>query len=308
MDSVLIGNAAAITVSFFWAFCSILFTAAGKRVGALSVNSVRILMAIGLLGAVHIAVFGLARPDANGTQWAYMGASGVIGLALGDLLYFSCLVVMGPRRGVLLMATNPIFSVIAAYLFLGESLGIWALVGIAVTLAGVFWVIAEREEDGQEDAIAPRAKTYGILLGIGGSACQGIGLVLSKYGMENAAADPASPLSPLSATLMRMVVAGLAVWVGLLVAGKCATVLGSLSDRRATGATFGGAIFGPFLGVWLSMVAISYTYTGVAATLMSLMPVIVIPIVWVLYRQKTSWRGFLGAVVAIAGVAILFLM
>jgi drug/metabolite transporter (DMT)-like permease len=83
--------------------------------------------------------------------------------------------------------------------------------------------------------------------------------------------------------------------------------LESSKDKKGIIGTFGGAVTGPFLGVWLSMVAVTYTKAGVAATLMSLMPVLIIPVVWILFRQKTSGRGILGAGIAFIGVAILFL-
>ena len=181
------------------------------------------------------------------------------------------------------------------------------VVGIAVTLAGVAWVILEKENAGSEPVVRGRTKVYGILLGLGGAVGQGVGLAISKYGITRAAADPNFPLNPLSATLMRMLVAAVFLWIMIALAGKAPGVFRSFRDRKAMGQTLGGASMGPFMGVWLSMVAITYTYTGVAATLMSLMPVIVIPVIWILYRQRTSWRGLAGAAVAVAGVAILFM-
>jgi drug/metabolite transporter (DMT)-like permease len=74
------------------------------------------------------------------------------------------------------------------------------------------------------------------------------------------------------------------------------------------GHTAAAAFIGPFLGVTLSMVAVTYTETGIAQTLMSLMPVLIIPLVWIVHKQRTSWRGMLGAVIAVIGVAILFLI
>jgi len=307
MESHFIGEAAAISVSLLWTSCSLLFAFAGKRVGVLSVNALRIVMAVGLLCIAHIVVLGTLIPSANGSQWLYMGLSGVIGLSIGDFCYFGSLVMLGPRRGVLLMATNPIFATVTAMFLLNEVPNWVKLLGIGVTVAGVLWVIMESEEKSREKAIDRKAKTYGVLLGIGGSVGQGVGLVLSKYGMNNAASDQASPLNPLTATLMRMVVAAVFFWAVILLMRKAPEVFRAFGDRKAVGSMFSGAIFGPFLGVWLSMVAITYTLTGVAATLMSLMPLTIIPIMWGLYGQRTSWRGFLGAVIAIAGIALLFL-
>ncbi len=308
MDSPLIGETAAVIVSLFWTLCSILFTVAGRRAGVLSLNAIRIVMAIPLLCSAHIIVFGTVLPSANSPQWFYLGLSGVIGLTLGDLGYFGSLVILGPRRGVLLISTYPVFSSIVGFLMLSEVLDVWAIAGIAVTISGVIWVILESEESGNEQVLDTKTKAHGVLLGLGGSVCQGVGLVISKYGMFNVADDPGSHLNPLSATLIRMIVAAIAMWIVVLLLRRHIEVLRTSKDRKAIGAMFGGAVFGPFLGVWLSMVAITYTYTGVAATLMSLMPVMVIPIVWMIYGQRTSWRGFVGAAVAVVGIAILFIM
>jgi drug/metabolite transporter (DMT)-like permease len=148
----------------------------------------------------------------------------------------------------------------------------------------------------------------GVLLGLGGAAGQGIGMVISKYGIVVAADDPEVPLNPLSATLIRMLAAAIFIWICIIIVGKLPKVVGSIKDTKGMKATFGGAIFGPFLGVWLSMVAVTYALAGVAQTLMSLMPVMVILYVWVLYKQKSSARGIIGAIIAIIGVAILFVL
>lgn len=106
---------------------------------------------------------------------------------------------------------------------------------------------------------------------------------------------------------MRMMLGALFVWVSVIVTRKLPELREALKNRRGIEYTAAGAFVGPFLGVTLSMVAVAYTQAGVAQTLMSLMPVLIIPVVWVLYRQKTSWQGILGAVIAVFGVAILFL-
>jgi drug/metabolite transporter (DMT)-like permease len=308
MATELIGETSAIVVSFLWTTCSILFAYAGKRIGALSVNAIRIIMALGMLGAAHILIFGTIIPDANRSQWIYMSLSGVVGLAIGDFGYFGTLVILGPRRGTLIMSLNPIFSVIAGYYVLTEMLDIWTFVGIAITLAGVTWVILERENKSSEDPITKKEKLLGVTFGMIGAIGQGVGLVIAKYGMIDVANNPDVPLNPLSSTLIRMIAGTIVVWLFIIVIGKFPKLINDFKDTKAVKATFGGAFFGPFLGVWLSMVAVMYAFAGVAATLMSLMPVIVIPVIWVLYKQKTSWRGFIGAVVAIAGVAMLFLL
>lgn len=306
--SHLIGETAAVCTSILWTVTSIFFASASRRIGALSVNAYRILVAVLLLGGTHIFALGTIVPSANNSQWFYLGLSGIIGLALGDFGYFSSLALIGPRRGVLLMSTAPIFSSLFAYLILDELLGLWAITGIAITLAGVCVVILEKEEESSEVSLPKRQKTLGLLFGLGGSMGQGIGLVISKYGMITVADDPSAPLNPLSATLIRMLAATFSIWLFVIITNRLSKVAHASKDRKGMTRTMGGATTGPFLGVWLSMVAVTYTVAGVAATLMSLMPVMIIPVIWILYKQKTSWRGILGATIAVIGVAILFLM
>ena len=301
-----IGETAAIMTSVMWTMSSIFFAAAGKKIGSIAVNSIRIVIAIPLLCVVLFATTRTIFPVASQAQWFYMSLSGVIGLALGDFAYFAALVMLGPRRGVLVMAMAPIFTAFSAYFIMGELLNALAILGVSLTLSGVFVAIMEREGASDDQPLTKKQKTLGIALGIGGAVGQGVGYALSRYGMVGI--DPSHPLDPLPATLIRVLVATATIWFIVAVWGKLPDVAKGTKDRRALQLTFGGAFVGPFMGVWLSMIAAANTVAGIAATLMSLMPIMVIPVVWVLYKQKTSWRGIVGACVAVIGVAILFMV
>jgi drug/metabolite transporter (DMT)-like permease len=187
---------------------------------------------------------------------------------------------------------------------LGEPLSPLAMFGIAVTLSGIIVVILEKEEKSEENLAAKNRKTLGVFFGLISAMGQGFGVVLSKKGMYfgvNAA------MNPVSVALIRMLLAGVFVWTCAVFAGKLPTLHRAVKDKEGIKYTAAGAVVGPFLGMTLSMVAVADTQTGIAQTLMSLTPVIIIPVIWIIYRERTSWRGILGALVAIIGVAILFL-
>jgi drug/metabolite transporter (DMT)-like permease len=232
-----------------------------------------------------------------------MGLSGIVGLGIGDSGLFAAYITIGPRRSVLLMALAPVFAAVSAYAMLGETIGEVAVVGIAVTLIGVVVVILEAEERSGETKISRRQKTAGVAFGLVGAMGQGVGLALSKKGIV---LNPAVILNPLSATLMRLLLGALFIWVIALVSGRIRTVLTAVHDTSAMKNTAIASFLGPYLGITFSMVAVTFTATGVAQTLLSLMPVMIIPVVWALHHQRTSWRGILGAIVAITGVAIIF--
>jgi len=304
LDPNTVGEAAALVTSCLWTVTSLFFASAGRRIGSLVVNAYRTVIAIAFLVVAHVLVLGTIVPLANTAQWFWMGASGIVGLVIGDGGLFAAYVTIGPRRAVLVMALAPIFAILGAYVMLGEVIAQLALVGIVVTLTGIIIVVLESEERSGEKGVSKKLRTYGFLFALIAAAGQGIGLVLSKKGIELVSG---MTLNPLSATLMRLILAASSIWLVLLVAGKWPQLRGAASNKEGISNVAAGAFLGPFLGITLSMVAVTYTQTGIAQTLMSLMPVLIIPTVWIRYRQRTSWRGMLGAVVAVIGVAMLFL-
>ncbi len=304
LEASIVGETAAVLTSCLWTVGSIFFTSAGRKIGSLSLNAYRSVIAVGFLLAAHVLFVGSFLPLANNAQWFWMGLSGVIGLGIGDSGLFTAYVLMGPRRSVLVMASSPIFASVCAYLMLGEILPSLAIVGITVTLMGIVLVILEGEEHSGELPLSRKLKTYGVFFASIGAVGQGVGLVLAKKGIY---LNPAMTLNPLSATLMRMVLGAVSAWMIMLLAGRLPELRRALCSRNGMSLTVAAAFPGPFLGVTLSMVAVTYAQAGVAQTLMSLMPVMIIPLVWLLYKQRTSWRGTLGALIAVLGASILFL-
>jgi len=304
MNSEVVGESAAVATSLFWTLSSIYFTAASKRIGWLGVNAYRTLIAIVFIALTHLVILGTLIPSANGSQWFWMGLSGIVGLGIGDSGLFAAYVTLGPRRALLLMALAPIFAAVSAYAMLGETIDALAILGIAVTLVGIVTVILESEERSGETRLSTKQRAAGVMFGVVAAMGQGVGLALSKKGID---LNPTAILNPLSATLMRLLLGALFIWVIVLLSGRLRMISGAASDISGMKNTAVASFLGPYLGITLSMVAVTFTQTGVAQTLLSLMPVMIIPVVWILYNQRTSWRGILGAVVAIIGVTIIFL-
>jgi len=298
------GESAAILTSCLWTGSSILFTSAGRRIGFFSLNAYRSAMAVGLLGCAHVILLGSILPAASNAQWFWMGLSGVVGLGIGDFGLFAAYVLIGPRRSVLVMASSPIFASVGAFLMLGETFPPLVVLGIAVTLTGIIVVLLEREEEPEEKVEVGKRKNWGVFSAVIAAMGQGFGVVLSKKGMY---LGVSVAMNPLSAAFMRMTLATLFLWTCALLLGKLPELHKTVKDKGGMKYTAAGALTGPFVGMTLSMVAVAYTEAGIAQTLMSLMPVIIIPLLWVIYRERTNWRGIFGAVVAVIGVAILFL-
>jgi drug/metabolite transporter (DMT)-like permease len=202
------------------------------------------------------------------------------------------------------MASSPIFASISAFLMLGETFPDLAVLGVGVTLTGIFVVLLERENNPQDVASLGKRKTWGILAGVVAAAGQGIGLVLSKKGMY---LGESVAMNPVSAALIRMMIATLFVWVAALSLKKLPELQKTARDRQGLKFVSAGAFIGPFIGMTLSLLAVTYTEAGIAQTLLSLEPLIIIPLMWRIYGERTNRRGIIGAVIAVVGVAILML-
>lgn len=292
-----IGEAAALATALLWAFTAVFFTLAGERVGALVVNRTRLLFAVVLLSASHALLAGNLLPlSAPARAWVYLGLSGLVGLSLGDTFLFKALLELGPRRAMLVMASWPIFSTLFAFLLLGERLRFREGAGILLTVAGIAWVVLERR--GPSPGEGGGKTGPGVALALGGAICQALGVVLAKEGL-------AGGLPPLSGTLIRMVVAAAGLWTVTPFLAAPVSPWAVFRDRRALLATVLGATTGPFLGVWLSLVAVAHAKVGVASALMALVPILILPLVRVFFGERVSLRALLGTTAAVAGAALL---
>ncbi len=307
-----IGPLAGIATSLLWTMTSFFFTAAGRRLGPTLVNSYRIALAIVFLAITHRILAGVWIPQVNSHQVLLLALSGVIGLAIGDQALFTAFVDIGPRRSMLIMTTSPLFAAFFGWVALDEHLHGWAWLGIVLTIAGVAWVISERPRR------SPAGPTphfrRGIVLALVGSACQAGGLLLSKQGMGHGWASEEQFITPQTATLVRMFFAGLGMipilWMHTYLRKKRVSAVAQIPQPGSRGGGYlfatAGAFVGPFLGVWMSLVASDRAPLGIAQTLCSLTPIFILPLAARIHKEHIGYRAVLGSLVAVGGAALLF--
>ncbi len=303
-----IGEFAGVAASFSWTIGSVLFAGITRRMNIFYLNAYRMVVASVFIFIAHLVMYGNLLPIATPEQWFYMSLSSLIGLVIGDFSYFVCLSYLGARRGVLLISTAPIYTIVTAFLILNETLSFGNYIGIAVTMSGVWLVLSEREDRTGEKPLTRREKTLGILFGTLAAVGQGVGLVLSKLGMVGVVPEDGKPLETLPATLIRLLFASLFLWILISFKRESLSVLKSVKESKSFKLIVVATFIGTFLGLWLSMVAVTYTKAGIASTLLSLMPVMVIPVLYFTDKQRTSLRSMIGATITVIGVAILFMV
>ncbi|MCE5278380.1 MAG: DMT family transporter [Planctomycetaceae bacterium] len=314
-----VGEIAALVTALMWVLCSLAFTAAGRHIGSISVNLLRLLVAFVFFTLTGLIFRGHPLPaDATGHAWFWLSLSGVVGFFLGDLCLFRSFLLIGPRLSLLICSLVPPITAVLAYVWLGEELRRWDWIGMAVTLAGVVWVVLERREAAPEPAapagdgtipdetdppgrqgVESRRLLTGSLLALGGAVGQAGGVVLSKIGMKG--------YNPFASAHIRLIAAVACFAILITLLRRWGNIVAAVRHARAMTLLTFGAFTGPFLGVGLQLLAVENTKAGVATTLMAVAPVLILPFVIVLHREKISARAWAGALVAVAGVAILML-
>ena len=197
------------------------------------------------------------------------------------------------------MSSAPVFTLLLAWPVLGERPGPFVLAGVALLVAGLAVVLLERVHETRETVRGSVAA--GVLFGTLAAFGQAGGYVLSKLALRTG-------IDPLSATVVRVTAAVLAVWAWALLRGEAGDTIARVrGDRGAFGFALGGAFAGPFLGVTLSLVALQFIEAGVAASITSFFPILTILLALHFHRERLTPRLLLGALVAVAGVVVLFL-
>jgi drug/metabolite transporter (DMT)-like permease len=296
-----LGEFCALGTAFFWTLCSLAWTTAGKRVGAMAVCFIRLVLATTLL-MIYCKIFlGSWLPlGASFEIWAILLVSGFLGFFVSDLCIFKAFLVIGPRLTLLLQSLTPPTVAIIAKFYLDEPLGLKNWLGMALTISGVVWVVLERPESPKE---THHRKDFfqGIFLAAFAALLGAISQVLSKQAIQ------IDNLDPFAISLMR-ILGGLAFFPLLLTfAGRWRQIGHAVSNHRAMPIILLGTFAGPIIGVALNMKSLGLCSTGVVATLSNTTPLIILPFVILLYKEKVSPRAAIGAIISVIGVALLML-
>ena len=288
-----IGEIASILTAICWTLSALFFQRAGAKVGSLSVNIIRIFLGILFLGVTTFFTRGMFFPmDATPYNWFWLGLSGVVGFFLGDLFLFKSYTLIGSRTSQLIMSLAPMITAIIGWLFLSEILPVKSILGIIVSISGIMIAVAGKK-------LKLNIPLKGFLYALGGALGQAVGLVLSKKGMGD--------YDAIAATQIRAIFGFVCFFLLVTFLKRWRRVSLAVKDRASMKSITLGAVFGPFVGVALSLYAVQHTHTGIAATLMALVPIFIIVPSAIMFNEKITARQVIGAVISIAGASIFFL-
>lgn len=297
MFSSHIGEFAALFTAICWTATALAFESASHKVGSIPVNLIRLLMAMVFLSLFTFFTRGTLFPiDAPQQVWLWLSLSGLIGFVMGDLFLFKSYTIIGSRISMLMMTLVPPMTSILGWIVLGETLTLFNLIGMTLTLSGIALVILTRKEGQKGITISHPLK--GIFFAFMGAVGQSIGLIFSKLGMGD--------YNAFAATQIRILTGIVGFVIIITILRKWNSVGVALRHKSAMKSLTLGSFFGPFLGVSFSLIAIQHTNTGIASTIMSITPILIIPPAVLIMKQKTSMKEVIGAIVSVIGVALFF--
>ncbi len=295
-----LGELAAFGTAICWTASAIFFEGATRRIGALAVNLYKVLGAFFLLGLAGLLMRGMAFPiDAPLRAWIYLPVSGIVGFVIADYFLFNAYILIGSRITVIFQALTPLFTTLFGFVILGEKPRPESAIAMVVVIAGIGLVVGTRAQT--KPGTGPLAlPAKGFVFAFFSSVFQALGLIFSKLGLGG--------YDVVSGTQIRVLVAFLGFAIQAILVGQARKTFASIRDGYSLRNTAIGCVFGPFLGVALSLFALQRANAGAASTLMALTPVLIIPPSIILLKQRVRPLEIVGAAVAVTGAALFFLL
>ena len=301
-----LGELISIGVAFSWTATALLSEFGSKRLVNLTLNVLRMALTLLFSMVMFLVVAGSPLPTGGTTEaYLWMLLSGLVGYVVGDYCLFQCYILIGSRYGQLFMTLAPLAAALMAWMALGQQMSPTSVVAMLVTLLGIGISVLGR---GEHHRVSLQLPLRGVCFAIAAALCQGIGLVLSKIGMDHYQTEgiPAW-LVPFSANFFRCIAGIVGFGILLYVREGLAPLREALHDAKGMTVATATTVFGPFVGVGFSLMAVQYTGAGIASTLMAMTPIIIIlPSYW-LFHQKITWKAVAGAIISVIGVSLFFL-
>lgn len=297
------GTLFGLLTAISWAIGIFPFTGAARLLGSHAVNSFRLLLATLVLGLLVLYLYDgkveLLLSGADSQAWLWLGLSGVVGLSLGDFFSFKAFENLGARNSSVFTTMAPGAAMIFGSLLIGETFSLFAVVAMLITVAGILILQSGRRKEKDAQIIHP---VKGAWYATGAALCQGIGIVLARKGML---ADEDIP--SVHAAWIRMFAGCGVLYIIELFRNRIIHLHKPIFTKPYRGLylLLAGTLFGPVIGVSLSLQTARLTGAGVAQTLFTLVPVFTLPLAWWMYGQRISLRTGLAVLVSLCGVLLL---
>ncbi|MDO5605308.1 MAG: DMT family transporter [Paracoccus sp. (in: a-proteobacteria)] len=290
---------AALAAALCWAVTGLISAPAAAHLGPFGFNLYRqSMVTVALLGIVVIT--GGWQGVTQAQVWPLV-LSGFIGIFLGDTLLYVSLNGLGPRRAGALFAMNAPMAAVLGSLFLDEALSAAGWVGVLACTLGTGIAVLGRpgRSGGHRFEAVQGSLALGVGCGLLAALGQATGSLIARPVM-------AEGFDPLTGSLIRVAtaVACLSLLAALPVARFRAT---SRPTPRIWALTAVSGLMAMVIGMTLLLFALQGGKVGIVSTLSALSPVLILPLLWLVTGAQPSATSWAGALIAMAGMALIFL-
>ncbi len=289
----------ALTAAACWALGSLISAPASAHLGAFAFTRWRMACASLLLWSLALVSGGWQSLPVN--QLWLLALSGVIGILIGDTALFAAMNRLGPRRAGVLFATHALFSAMLAYLFLGERIWGWTLIGSGLLISGVMIAILFGKRSSEQHHWETSSHQFGVGVGLGllSALCQAVSTLMLKPLMETDIDAVAASAVRMSTALVCHLVL---LWAGFQVAKTQQALTGKVLAMVAF-----NALLSMGIGMTLILQALKQGDAGMVAMLSSVSPVLLVPLLWLVYRRRPAFGAWLGAALTVGGTILILL-
>ena len=293
----MIGYVLAISAAAIWSSVALSATRIVRYFGSYNYNLLRLL---GIIVIFFPYVYLKWEPIyIENSIFLAIFLSSVIGIIIGDTFLFICLKRLGPRRQALLFSMQIPFTIILAEVFLQSLPSTTELIGCALIFLGIIIAIQFNRTIPNDDLENIQGNKYtGLFAGIGLALCQSIGIILMKPALVST--------DPIVVSYLRVIVAAI-IMFGSLFFIKNNQLLEKMKDYKKTIFSIFLGFMGMGVGMTMLIYALKFGNPGVISTLSSTMPIMIIPILWIVTKNYAGHLAVIGAGLTCLGAGIIFL-
>lgn len=310
------GGIIAVIAVLMWTFSAIIFELVARRGGSsININLFKCIIATLCISATLLIISGKAYPiqtDIKSLIWLIL--SGLTGFAICDVAMVNAYKLITARYTQIVMTLGPIVAATLSYIFLNESLGVFALFGMGITLCGIVICILYKEDKSGDNKIHLRISKKGFILALIAAIGQGSGLALSKIGMKYyhesltiESLKESAIYIPLAATMIRIITCVIILFIIVIIRGETRSFLTFCKTKKLTIPTSLAAFWATFVGVVLSLIALTYASAAIVSTILATIPILLIIPDYFIYKRKMSLIQIIGSIISVSGIAIMFI-
>ena len=307
MNNAQLGYLLAFMAMFVSSLSNFPFTDAARKWGSVALNHYRLVVAFIVLTILCMAIDRISivelfkGPTLN--QYIFIGLSGILGLAVGDYFGFHAMSILGVRISSIFNTIAPVATLLFGLLMLNEGMSLIGVIGMAISIGGMIWFLTSGTKEDRPPESKHGSINKGILFGILAGLCQGFHIVVAKKGFL----DTTYHITPLHATWIRIFIAMLSYYAFTIARGrlhKDVIVIVREGKEIITKVTL-ATIWGLVLSIVLAMWSITLCKVAAAQTILSLIPIVLVPLTYLVYKEKMAVKSMIAAVVSVVGVMVL---